>query len=136
MARSVEHLVLGFGLGHDPRVMGSSPLSGSVLAWSLLKILSLSLSLSRPENSPDEQDSRTSQGDCTAPDPVTPRPPAWRAGRRPREAQSGLTRNLRRPELQDPTRPLTRAPSGPGNVFPGSETFVSCANRSYSHYNQ
>jgi len=44
MGQSVEHPILGFGLGHDLRVMGSIPASGSVLtgesAWG-----SLSLSL-------------------------------------------------------------------------------------------
>ena len=44
---------LDFSSGHDPRVMGSSPASGSVLtAWSLLEILSLSLSLSLSPSAP------------------------------------------------------------------------------------
>ena len=45
MAQLVECLTLGFGSGYNPRVMGSSPVSGSALnmepAWD-----SLSLSLS------------------------------------------------------------------------------------------
>ena len=50
MAQSVKHPNLDFGSGHDLTVR-SSPASGSVLsAWSLLGILSptLSLSLSAP----------------------------------------------------------------------------------------
>ena len=31
VAQSVEHLTLDLGAGHDPRVVGSSPVSGSVL---------------------------------------------------------------------------------------------------------
>jgi len=31
VAQSVEHLSLDFGSGHDPRVVGSSPTSGSAL---------------------------------------------------------------------------------------------------------
>ena len=59
MAQLVEHLTLDFGSGHDPRVMGSSPMSGSMLsvepAWDSLSpihsfILSLSLSLSLSKN--------------------------------------------------------------------------------------
>ena len=48
-ARSVKHPTLGFGAGGDPRgSVSSSPASGSVLtAWSLLGILSFSLSLSK-----------------------------------------------------------------------------------------
>ena len=46
MAQSVEHPTLDFGSGHDPRIVGLSPTSGSVLTvWSLLGILSFSLSL-------------------------------------------------------------------------------------------
>ena len=59
MAQSVKCLTLDFGSDHDPRVVGSSPASGSVLtarpAWDslspyfsappLLELLSLSLSL-------------------------------------------------------------------------------------------
>ena len=44
MAQSVECQAPDFGPGHDPRVMGLSPASGSALrAWSLLGILSPSL---------------------------------------------------------------------------------------------
>ena len=32
MAQLVEHLTLDFVSGHDPRVVGSSPVSGSVLS--------------------------------------------------------------------------------------------------------
>ena len=32
VAQSVEHLTLDFGSGHDPRVMGLSPTSGSMLS--------------------------------------------------------------------------------------------------------
>ena len=32
MAQSVEHLTLGFGSGHDLRVVGSSPELGSALS--------------------------------------------------------------------------------------------------------
>ena len=35
MAQSVEHLTLDFGSGHDPRVMGLSSASGSVLSVEL-----------------------------------------------------------------------------------------------------
>jgi len=42
MAQLVRHLTLGFGLGHDLGVMGSSPMLGSVLSGNLLGILSLS----------------------------------------------------------------------------------------------
>ena len=42
MAQSVERLTLDFGLGHDPRVVGSSPAFGSVLgvepAWDSLSV--------------------------------------------------------------------------------------------------
>ena len=31
VAQLVEHLALDFGSGHDPRVVGSSPTSGSIL---------------------------------------------------------------------------------------------------------
>ena len=49
VAQSVECLTLDFGSGHDLMVVRSSPTSGSILtAWSLLGILSLSLSLSLP----------------------------------------------------------------------------------------
>ena len=49
MAQSVECPALDFGSGHDPRVMGSSPESGSALkAWSLLGILSPLLCASPP----------------------------------------------------------------------------------------
>ena len=41
----LEGLTLDFGSGREPRVMGPSPVSGSVLmAWSLLGILSPALS--------------------------------------------------------------------------------------------
>ena len=44
VAPSVEHPTLGFGSGHDPGVVGSSPVSGFTLSiWSLLKIPSLPL---------------------------------------------------------------------------------------------
>ena len=55
MAQSVKSLILDFGSGLDPRVVGSSPMSGSMLntdpAWHPLSSLSapppiLSLSLS------------------------------------------------------------------------------------------
>ena len=43
MAQSVEHLTLDFSSGHDPRVMGLSPKTGSVLsvepAWDSLSFL-------------------------------------------------------------------------------------------------
>ena len=35
MAQSVEHLTLDFSPGHDPRVMGSSPMLGSELVLSV-----------------------------------------------------------------------------------------------------
>ena len=35
MAKLVKHLTLGFGSGHDLRVMGWSPVSGSVLGLQL-----------------------------------------------------------------------------------------------------
>ena len=44
VAQWVEHLTLDFASGHDPRVMGSSPVSGS--AWSMERACdSLSLPL-------------------------------------------------------------------------------------------
>ena len=47
VAQSVEHPTLDFRSGHDSKVVGSCPTSGSVLtAWSLLETLSLYLSLS------------------------------------------------------------------------------------------
>ena len=47
VAQTVECSTLGFGSGHDLTVRGFGPTLGSVLtAWSLLGILSLSLSLS------------------------------------------------------------------------------------------
>ena len=56
VAQSVEHLTLDFCSGHDPRVVGSSPMSGSVLNVELARdpsllpsaplVHSLSLSLS------------------------------------------------------------------------------------------
>ena len=53
MAQLVEHLTLHFGSGHDPRVMGSSPRSGSVLIMETVRdSLSLSLSLSLSALSP------------------------------------------------------------------------------------
>ena len=55
MAQSVERLTLDFSSGHDPRVLGSSPMSGSVLSveptWDSLSLF-LSLSLSPPSLSP------------------------------------------------------------------------------------
>ena len=45
-----EHPTLDFGSGDDPRVMGSSPASGSPRAWNLLRILSLSLPLPLPRS--------------------------------------------------------------------------------------
>ena len=46
MAQSVKHPTLDFSSGHDPRVVGSSPVSGSALiAQSLLGILSHLFSL-------------------------------------------------------------------------------------------
>lgn len=47
MAQSVKHLALDFGSGHDLRVVGSSPVTGSTL-WIMLKILSLPLLLPFP----------------------------------------------------------------------------------------
>ena len=57
MAQSVEHWTLDFGSGHDLRVMGSSPVSGTVLsvasAWGSVSLplplhsLFLSLSLNK-----------------------------------------------------------------------------------------
>ena len=44
MAQLVEWLTPDFGLGHDLRVLRSSPELGSTLSGSLLKILSLCLS--------------------------------------------------------------------------------------------
>lgn len=44
MAQSVGYSTLDLGSGRDSRVVGSSPESGSVLRWSLLGIISLSLS--------------------------------------------------------------------------------------------
>ena len=46
VAQSGKCPTLDFGLGHDVRVTRSSPTWGSALAWSLLRILSLPLSLS------------------------------------------------------------------------------------------
>ena len=49
MAQQVERPTLEGGLGHDPRVVRSSPVSGSVLTGRrLLGILSLLLSLPLP----------------------------------------------------------------------------------------
>ena len=42
-AQSVGHATLGFGSGHDPGVVGLSPVSDSTLSMSLLGIPSLSL---------------------------------------------------------------------------------------------
>lgn len=47
MAQSVKCLILDFGSAHDLRAVRWSPRSGSS-AWTLLVILSLSLSLSPP----------------------------------------------------------------------------------------
>ena len=47
VAQLVEHPTLDFSSGHDPRVMGSSPVSGSTLNVEP-KILSLPLSLPLP----------------------------------------------------------------------------------------
>ena len=53
VARSVKHQTLDFGSGHDLRVVGLSPASGSMLSVSLLGILSppplSSLALSLPQ---------------------------------------------------------------------------------------
>ena len=47
VAQLVEQLTLDFGSGHDPRVMGSSPMLDSALSMEPARdILSLSLSLS------------------------------------------------------------------------------------------
>ena len=46
MAQSVEWPTFDFGSGHDPRLMGSSPVLGSTL--SVLEILSVSVSLPPP----------------------------------------------------------------------------------------
>ena len=46
MAQSGEFLILDFGSGSDPRVMGSSPMSGSKRGTCLRFSLSLSLFLS------------------------------------------------------------------------------------------
>ena len=40
VAQLVMHAILAFGSGHDFRVVGSSPVSGSHSAWCLLKTLS------------------------------------------------------------------------------------------------
>ena len=49
MAQSVKHPTLDFGSGHDLRVREFEPTPGSALTvWSLLRILSFSLSLSAP----------------------------------------------------------------------------------------
>ena len=45
MAQSVQRPTLGFGSGRDPRVMGSSLVSGSVLS---VELDSLSLPVPRP----------------------------------------------------------------------------------------
>ena len=45
MAQSVEHPTLDFGSGRDLGVVGSSPCGALHSKWSLLEILSLSLSL-------------------------------------------------------------------------------------------
>ena len=50
VAQLIEHLALDFGSGHDPRVVGSSPVSGSALSVELAlspspaPLLSLSIS--------------------------------------------------------------------------------------------
>ena len=53
MAQSVEHPTLDFSSGHDPKVMGLSPTSGSVLgvepAWDK-SVLTISQSLHFPTN--------------------------------------------------------------------------------------
>ena len=41
----VKLLTLDFGSGHDPRVVGSSPVMSPCSAWSLLEILSLPVPL-------------------------------------------------------------------------------------------
>ena len=48
MAQSVEHPTLDFGSGHDLRVLGWSPESGSRWVWLLLRIPSLLFSLPPP----------------------------------------------------------------------------------------
>ena len=51
MASLVKCLTLDFGSGHDPTVVRSSPVLGSLLAaWNLSGILSLSLSLPIPHS--------------------------------------------------------------------------------------
>ena len=40
MVQSVEHLTLGLGSDHNPRVLGLSPALGSMLKGSLFEILS------------------------------------------------------------------------------------------------
>lgn len=45
VAQLVKHLTLDFGSGHDLRVVGSRPVSGSLLSGSLLEILFLPLPL-------------------------------------------------------------------------------------------
>ena len=67
MAQLVEGLTLDFGSSHDLRVVRSSPTWGSILAWSLLGILSafpltpppyilsLSLSLSLKKKGKDKK---------------------------------------------------------------------------------
>ena len=45
MTQSAKRLTLDFSLGHDPKAVGSSPTSGSVMTvWGLFGILSLFLS--------------------------------------------------------------------------------------------
>jgi len=48
VAQLVKPPTLGFGSGHDVRVVGSSPKMGSCWVWCLLKILSPSFSLPPP----------------------------------------------------------------------------------------
>ena len=48
VAQSVEHPTLDFGPGHDPRLMGLSPVLSSVLSTEPAKILSLSPSATPP----------------------------------------------------------------------------------------
>ena len=38
MAQLVKHPTIGFGTNHDLRVLGSSPASGSKLAWDSLPL--------------------------------------------------------------------------------------------------
>jgi len=52
VAQSVKHPTPDFGSSHDPRVMGPSPESGSVLGRVCLRILSLSLCPSLNMHSP------------------------------------------------------------------------------------